>query len=117
MATFEEQINAILRGGIHPLVRKETGKAKITPGDYSKVFTIRKSDIIQWINENGIPDETCHRKSGRFDGIYLIESESIIELYYQERACKFEEKQFQRTSELTETLVDMILHHSALNIK
>ncbi len=117
MATFQEQIEAVLTRGVYSLVRKETRKSKITPDDSAKVFTISRADIIQWIKDNGIPEETCHKKPSLLDGIYLIESEGKCELYYQERGCQFEEKEFSRKAESIEPLVDMILYHSALNIK
>jgi hypothetical protein len=117
MATFQEQIDAALTRGVYSLVRRETGKSKITPDDSSKVFTISKADIIQWIEENGIPEETCHKEPSLLDGIYLIESERKCELYYQERGCQFEEKEFSSKAESIEPLVDMILYHSGTNIK
>jgi hypothetical protein len=110
MITTQEQIEAVLTGGVYSLVRKESGKSTITPADESAIFTIDKSDILNWVIKHGFPESTYHSEEGLYDGIYLIQSERGFVLYEQERGCKFREQNYIRIEDAIEPLVDMIIY-------
>ena len=117
MATHQEQIEAILTGSMTEFVCKETGNSTITQADIRSIFTIRKSDIVAWVKQHGFPASSYDTEPRPSDGIYLVPTRSGLELYYQERGCKFASKTFSDLDEAIEDLVDMKIYYSGSDIK
>jgi hypothetical protein len=117
MQDKETQILSILTWDIPKYVLKKTGKESYSAFDLKQIYSVTKKDIYDYIAENGLPENICKRFTSQRDGMYLLETANGFEVYYQERACKFDSKEFKNKKDAIRYLLDETIYHSGVELK
>ncbi len=116
----DEQINqilSILTWGIEKYVFQKTGKTSFSASDLRELYHITKQDIFNYIEEYGLPEELCKTSPSQKDGMYFFEHPNEFEVFYQEKACKFDVKRFDNQKDAIRYLVDEKIYHSGIQLK
>ncbi len=82
MPNKREQIEAILTGRTWELAAKYYG------GDLARWTAERVvslEDLVEYVNEHGLPPGWAHTEPGTADGVYLVASDTKFVCYAQER--------------------------------
>jgi len=86
--TREEQIVALIEGNAVMLVEKFIPKDRWSIESYKEVFTIKLSDIVDYLEKNSVMENRVNADAGEEDGFYALPSSDGYEVYEQERGFK-----------------------------
>lgn len=114
-----EQIEAILYGVAYDLTMKYAGRDQSGHPQYSKVFTVTRKEIEEYLQEhyslNTLPG--THSSASHHDGLYIMSDSSGYRVYHQERGIKFAEKVVRSEEEVWQLYVDWNLRTSGTGLK
>nr|WP_320012430.1 hypothetical protein [uncultured Desulfobulbus sp.] len=111
------QILSILTWDIADYVFQRTGKKSYSASDLRQIYNITRQDIYDFIEKNGLPENVCKTAPSQRDGMYLLETSNKFEVYYQERACKFDSETFKDRNKAIRYLLDEKIYHSGIQLK
>jgi len=93
LPTKAEQIEAFIHARAYDLTMQYAGRDSSGRPKYSKVFTITKKEVRDYVRKHYRLDNVpfVHSSPGQREGIYIIPIPDGYHVYYQERGIHFEE--------------------------
>ncbi len=99
-------------GDTHALVSRELGVGSVERSLYSKVFTVTRNEVAEYVHEHGLPEGSVNSSPSLQDGNYLVQEGSRWCTYYQERGCRFNEMWHLSEGEATASALELLLYSS-----
>ena len=86
--TQKKQIEALISGNAVSLVEDFIPRNRWCTDSYREVFTIKLTDIINYLEKNYSLEELANTETGDIDGFYALPTPNGYETYEQERGFK-----------------------------
>lgn len=119
MPSKAEQIEAILHGVAYDLTMKYAGRDKSGRPQYSRVFTVTRKEIEEYLKEqyslSTLP--LTYSLPSQCDGVYIIATSSGYRFYRQERGIHFSEQTLKSDDEVWQLYIDWKLRTSGTGLK
>lgn len=88
----DRQMEALLAGRAHDLVRSVLGKKTVDSRDYHAVIAISIEDALSYMESHCSVDQIAVTSEKRHDGYYALPTGNSWKVYVQERGVRFEEQ-------------------------
>ena len=109
MVAKTEQIRSLLLGDACTLVEKTVPKSELSCDSYSRVFTITKRDIVDYVAKHGLPAGAIRYRSAERDGVYMVRSVFGHSVYDQERGIISNKHFFFTQTAAINTVIDRLI--------
>ena len=106
---IEIQIHALLSGGAFRLAQEWSSSQSLTGGEYAKVFTVARQDVLRYVEAHGFPAGCFSERPGSSDGPYMIQDNGQYVVYVQERGIPFSETVHASRREADAAMVNLLL--------
>ncbi|MBL7181340.1 MAG: hypothetical protein ISS65_14210 [Desulfobacterales bacterium] len=116
MYTKDKKIKALLTGQACKIMENALGD-KATTNSYKDFFDVKRNEIDEYIERNGVPTGSYKKLTSMKDGYYLIFENGLWGVYYQERNIVFSKKEFKKEKEAVDYLVTLLLNASGTGLE
>ena len=116
MVTKTEQIRSLLLGDACTLVENNVPKSELSSDSYTKVFTITKRDIIDYVAKHGLPEGRIQYRCAEREGVYMVRSLLGHSVYYQERGIIFNKQFFFTHRAAMNAVIDWLIRLSGTGL-
>ena len=89
-----EQVEALIHGTAYNLTMQYAGRDQSGRHQYSKVFTVTREEIEDYVKDHYRLDNLpfTHSSPSQIEGIFIIPISGGYRVYHQERGMHFDEK-------------------------
>ena len=105
----EEQIRALLQGRGFDMARSLFGLTVLSGNEYAKVFTVKREEVLAYVQEFGFPPGCYYDRPRQGDGPYMLEDEGEYVIYCQERGQRLDETRHKSKAKAQAIMVDLLL--------
>ena len=114
----EAQVEALVHGRAYKLLSDVFDAEYFTDGMYKEVFTVNKTEVLEYVRNHYSLKALVYMKAGTDDGLYIIPRPfGGFDGYYQEREIKMDHKQLKSENEAWGYYVQYILDTSGTGLK
>ena len=114
----QEQIDALIHHRAYDLVIKYAPSKDIDDAEaYRDVFTVKRSEILDYLTKNGRFGDLVRITPSDRDGFYAIPNKNSFNTYEQERNFKAMEKNVPDVQSVWDLFLDYIIRTSGAGLK